>query len=37
MKTRKDNDMTNCMGLVYIDSNNELSRPIWQSVVNEEN
>ena len=37
MKTRKDNDVTNCIGVVYVENEIELSWPIRPSVVYDEN
>ena len=32
-KTKQDNDMTDCIGLVYVENNTELSGPIGPGVV----
>ena len=37
MKTRKDNDVTNRKGVIYVKSNSELSWPIWLGGVYSEN
>lgn len=37
MKTRQDNDMTNHTGVVYIENDNELSRPIRPATIYNEN
>ena len=36
MKTLQDNDMIDCIGLVYAEIEAELSGPIWPSVVCDE-
>lgn len=36
-KTRKNNDVTNCIGLVYVKIEIELLGPIWLGVVFEKN
>ena len=36
-KTKQDNNMTHCIGLVYAETQIELSRPIWLNVVCHEN
>ena len=36
-KTKQDNDVTDCIGLVYSEIETELSRPIWLGVVYDEN
>lgn len=36
MKTMQDNDMIDCIGLVYAEIEVELSGPIWPSVVCDE-
>lgn len=36
MKTRKDSDVTDLIDLVYIENDNELLRPIWLG-VNQDN
>ena len=36
-KIRKDNDVFDHIGLVYVEIEIELSRPIWQGVVYDEN
>lgn len=37
MKTRHDNDMIDCIGVVYVENDNELSWPIKSGVVYDEN
>ena len=37
MKSSKDNNMTECIGLIYTKIENELSGIIWSGVVYDEN
>ena len=36
MKSREDNNVTNCIGVIFIEYNIELSRPIWLCEVYDE-
>ena len=36
-KTRQDNDMTDCIGTIYVENETELSWPIKLGVVYDEN
>ena len=33
MKTRQDKEVNNCIGVVYVKTETELTRPIWSCVV----
>ena len=37
IKTKKQNDMTDCIGVVYTKIETELSEPIWSCAVCDEN
>ena len=37
MKSKKDNDVTDLIGLVYAKIKIELSRPIWPGAICDEN
>ena len=37
MKARQDNNVIDCIGLVDVKTETELSRPIWLGVVCDEN
>ena len=37
MKTRQNNDMIDCIGLVYAEIETQLVGPIWPSAVYDEN
>ena len=36
MKTEQDNDVTNHIGLVYVETKTKLSGPIWLGAVSDE-
>ena len=37
MKTRQDNNVTDRIGLVYVENDIELSGPIWRGIVCDKN